>query len=271
MSNKIFNNLFIPNQVTVSFVLWSILLTVSLNFLSNILSNSYGDSKSLKYSVISLTFIISVLFICKYMKEMKIKELIDSSVEGQKIEGKYKGLIAFISECRDQDEKKYYTECVEKIRRYKETKNVVELAGIPSIGQTFKALDYHLKTGDLRHCWLIHSDQSGVNVDIMRAFFEIITSDAITGDAVKPYFVKIDYPNDSKHIKKKIDEVYNNLPEGIKEKNVIADITAGNKPMTAAMVIACFNSDRKLEYIEQSVDKKLIEVAISPKVTYVEL
>lgn len=266
MSNKVFKNLFIPNQVTVPFVLWSFLLAVSLNFLSNILSNSFGDSKSLKFSIILSILLISALFIHENMNERKMKKFIDSSIEGREIEGKYKGLIAFVSECRAQDEIQYFKECLEKIKRYKETKNVTELAGIPSIGQTFKALDYHLKTGDLRHCWLIRSDQSGVNVDVMKVFFEIIT-----GDAVKPHFVKIDYPNDSKHIKKKIDEIYNDLPEGVKEINVIADITAGNKPMTAAMVVACFYSDRKLEYIEQSADKNLIEVAISPKVTHVEL
>lgn len=266
MSSRILKDLFIPNQVTVPFILWSFLLAVSLNFLSNILSESYGDSKSLKFSVILLILIISILVIHEYMNERKMKGLIDSSIEGQKIEGKYKGLIAFVSECKAQDKKKYLKECTESIKKYKQTKNVDELAGIPSIGQTFKALDYHLKTGDLRHCWLIYSDQSGINVDVMEVFFEIIT-----GDAVKIDFRKIDYPNESKHIKEKIDQIYNDLPEGVKEKDIIADITAGNKPMTAAMVVACYNPNRKLEYIEQSVDKKLIEVVISPKVTYVDL
>ena len=200
------------------------------------------------------------------MNEKRMKRLIDSSIKSRKIKGRYKGLIVFVSDCKEEDKKKYLLTCTEQIKRYKVSGDVTELAKIRGIGQTFKALDYHLKMGDLKHCWLIYSEQSGVNVDVMKRFFEIIT-----GDALNPNFVEIDKPNDSRHIKKKIDEIYDDLPDGVMENKVIADITAGNKPMTAAMVLSCLNSDRNLEYLEQSKAKELIEVDISPKLMGVEL
>ncbi|MDW5550411.1 hypothetical protein [Methanosarcina sp.] len=266
MSSKVLKNLLNPNEVNCSFILWSLLLAVSINFFSNILSNKYGDFKSLWVSVLLLILLISLLYVHELMNERKMKKLIDSSIKSRKIKGRYKGLIAFVSECKAKDKKEYRSDCIEKIKMYKISQDVTSLADTPSIGQTFKALDYHLKFGDLKHCWLIYSDQSGVNVDVMKSFFEIITD-----DVVKVHFVKIEDPNDSKHIKKKIDEIYDNLPDGVKENKVIADITAGNKPMTAAMVLSCLKSDRNLEYIEQSSEKTLIEVDISPRLMGVEL
>jgi hypothetical protein len=93
----------------------------------------------------------------------------------------------------------------------------------------------------------------------------------ITKDSKKPTFIKIDDPNNSKHIKGKIDDIYNNLPDSLKATDIIADITAGNKPMTAGMILSCLHSDRNLEYIEQSKNRTLIEIDIKPKVVGVEL
>ncbi|WP_269849651.1 hypothetical protein [Methanosarcina horonobensis] len=83
--------------------------------------------------------------------------------------------------------------------------------------------------------------------------------------------MRINDPNNSKHIKEIIDEIYDDLPSDLRETDIVADITAGNKPMTAAMVLSCLNSDRGLEYIEQSNKNELIEVNISPKFKGVEL
>ena len=105
-----------------------------------------------------------------------------------------------------------------------------------------------------------------MNVDVVKNFFDIVTKNAI-----KIEFVKITNSNDSKHIKEIIDGIYNDLPFDLRENDIIADITAGNKPMTAAMVLSCLNSDRDIEYIEQSEKKELIEVNISPKLKGVEL
>ena len=57
--------------------------------------------------------------------------------------------------------------------------------------------------------------------------------------------MKIDDSNESKHIKEIIDGIYKDLPTDLKETDIIADITAGNKPMTAAMVLSCLGTANK--------------------------
>lgn len=269
MPNKIGRKLLNPNEVNGSFFLYSLLFAVSINFFSNILSDHLGDYKSLLLSGFLMSLLIFLLIIHEKIKERYMKEFIDSSIENKKLGDEYKGLIAFVSESKikgDKEKREYLENCRKDIRSYIETSNVDEIASIRGIGQTFRALDYHLKTRKHRHCWLIYSDQSGVNVDVIKSFFEIVT-----GNLIKPIFLKIDDPNDSKHIKEIIDSIYKDLPDDLEDTDIIADITAGNKPMTVAMVLSCLNSDRNIEYIEQSEKNELIEVHISPRFTGIEL
>ncbi|AKB67854.1 hypothetical protein FQU78_07090 [Methanosarcina mazei] len=273
MTDKVINKLLNTNELSINFLIpfliWSMLFAIFINVLSNILSTNIGNFQSLLIIVFLILFLVFIFIVFERRKEKKLKNLIDSSIDSKKLQGEYKGLIAFVSDNKeegDKEKREYLEKCKKDIRNYKETRNVDEIAKIRGIGQIFRALDYHLKTGELRHCWLIYSDQSGVNVDVIKSFFEIIT-----GNAIKPDFVKIEDPNESKHIKEIIDGIYKNLPADLKETDVIADITAGNKPMTAAMVLSCLNSNRNIEYIEQSKKNELIEVHISPKFTGLEL
>lgn len=269
MSNKVISKLLNTNELNVPFLMWSMLFAIFINILSNILSYYVGNLQGLLVIVFSILCLILLSVALERRNERKLRKLIDSSVESRKLRGEYKGLIAFVSDNKekgDREKKAYLEKSNKDILSYKETSNVESIAGIRGIGQIFRALDYHIKTGKLRHCWLIYSDQSGVNVDVIKSFFEIVT-----GNAIKPNFVKIEYPNESKHIKEIIDGIYKDLPADLKETDVIADITAGNKPMTAAMVLSCLNSDRNIEYIEQSEKNELIEVHISPRFTGIEL
>ena len=169
-------------------------------------------------------------------------------------------MIVFVSDPpRGITKDEWLNECKDQINSAIANYNISEVAQIIGIGQTFKAINHHL--GELKYCWLIYSDQSDVNVDIIKYFFEKVTKKDL-----KPKLVKINDSNDSKHIKETIDNIYDNLPDGVKVTDVIADITAGNKPMTAGMVLSCLDPKRNIEYIEQSKKRALIEVDISPKV-----
>jgi len=166
---------------------------------------------------------------------------------------------------KDEEAKAHWVkECKDTIDRAVQSQDLTEVSDISGIGQTFKAINHHI--GKLTHCWLIFSPQSGVNVDIINYFFEKITNKSLTPD-----FIKIDDSNNSKHIKEKIDSIYKDLPGDLQTTDIIADITAGNKPMTAGMILSCLHSDRNIEYIEQSERRVLIEVDIRPKLTGVEL
>ena len=216
----------------------------SLDFgTESILSYKIGNLQSLLIIVLLILCLILTFVAFERRNDKKLRKLIDSSIDSRKLQGEYKGLIVFVSDNKekgDKEKREYLEKCKKDILSYKETNNVENIAGIRGIGQTFRALDYHLKTGELRHCWLIYSDQSGINVDVIKSFFEIVT-----GNAIKPKFVKIDDSNESKHIKEIIDGIYKDLPTDLKETDIIADITAGNKPMTAAMVLSCLGTANK--------------------------
>lgn len=272
MGDKTLEELINPKGVP--YYLISLVIAQSINLSTNIVSKKIGDEIGLVLNIFVLLLIILGIIIYVRQKKKSHEQLkslnIDSSISGKELQIEYKGLIAFVSDpphhrIKDKDAKAdWVKECKDKIDRSIKSQDITEVSEISGIGQTFKAINHHI--GKLTHCWLIFSPQSGVNVDIINYFFEKITNKSLTPD-----FVKIEYPNDSKHIKEKIDSIYKNLPGDLKATDIIADITAGNKPMTAGMILSCLHSERNIEYIEQSERRALIEVDIRPKLTGVEL
>lgn len=267
MDVKGLNDLINPKEVHMTFILWPILLAASINFLTNIFSEKMGNVPSLVLSGSLSVIIIVATLINKKRDKKRIESLnklksfkIDSSISSKELKNKYKGLVAFVSNPpRGKTKDEWLNECKGKINSAIASQNISEVAGIQGIGQTFKAINHHL--GELKYCWLLYTDQSDVNIDIIKYFI-----DSVTEKSLRPDFVKINDANDSKHIKETIDNIYHNLPEGVKVTDVIADITAGNKPMTAGMVLSCLDQERNIEYIEQSEKRVIIEVDISPKV-----
>jgi len=272
MGDKTLEELINPKGVPYWFI--SLVIAQSINLSTNIVSKNIGDEIGLVLNIFVLLLIILGIIIYVRQKKKSHEQLksldIDSSISGKELQIEYKGLIAFVSDpprhrIKDEDAKAdWVKECKDKINRSIKSQDITEVSKISGIGQTFKAINHHI--GKLTHCWLIFSPQSGVNVDIIDYFFEKITNKSLT-----PNFVKIDDPNDSKHIKEKIDSIYKNLPGNLEATDIIADITAGNKPMTAGMILSCLHSERNIEYIEQSERRALIEVDIRPKLTGVEL
>jgi len=49
---------------------------------------------------------------------------------------------------------------------------------------------------------------------------------------IKPEFIEISNPNDCKRINEIINDIYENLPKGLTEGDIISDITAGNNGAT---------------------------------------
>jgi hypothetical protein len=250
MLNEVTRKILNTNKLSIHFLLWSMLLAIFINLISNLLSYKVGNFQGILIIVFLILCLIILLIVFEKKNEKKLRKLMYSSIDSMKLQGEYKGLIAFVSDNREKGEKEkreYLEKCKREIRNYKETGNIEIVTNLRGIGQTFRALDYHLKTGKLRHCWLIYSDQSCVNMDVVESFFE-----TVTGNTIEPEAVKIKDPNSIKHIKKIIDKIYSDFSSDLKETDIIADITARNKPMTTAMVLSCLNSDRGLEYIEQS-------------------
>lgn len=103
-----------------------------------------------------------------------------------------------------------------------------------------KAFAYHQPV--LSHCWLIATNNS---LEVAREFQE---KHAQPG---KRFFIKVLSDEFSwEECKKIIDEIYANLPEGLKPTDVITDFTGLTKPASAGAILACLSPDRPLQYVQ---------------------
>ena len=264
-----FNEIINPNKTPLHFILLVAILTQISNFINILFIEGFGYAISIVLSIITFLLIVFAYYIYSLEKQNRIKKnkslVIKSIINSNESIRAHKGLIAFISNPpKNEIEDDWFKYCMNIINGATDDKTKIKVTDISGIGQTFKALYHHIK--ELKYCWLIYSDESGINIDIIEYFFQKELKNILN-----PKFIKIDNANDTKHIKEKIDDIYNDLPKDIKVSDVIADITAGNKPMTAGMILACSLEERNIEYIEQSDSKNIIEVDISLKVTNIGL
>ncbi len=218
---------------------------------------------SLALQIVVILIIIITIFIIKLRDKLSRKE-IKNTIDSRKLKDQYKGLIAFISEPpkkyidSPESKMKWISTNKDIIKQFATTKNSAQVVDIQGIGTIFKAFIHHSER--LNHCWLIHSKQSAINVELVDYFLK-----EVFRNKIQPEFIEITNPDDCKLINEVINNIYEKLPGGLTEKDVISDITAGNKPMTAGMIISCLPPQRKIEYVEQS-EKELIEIEINAKV-----
>jgi hypothetical protein len=270
---NIFEKMFEMDGIRIVIIVLSGLTALGMNFITIMMSKYIGDEIAALIVLFLLVLMIFTIFVHYIQKTKKIEKSkimgLKTWIESTELQRKYKGLIAFISEphkaylISQETKAKWFEECKKKIDTFEETKNAADILTIQGIGQTFKAVFHHL--GGLEQCWLLYTDRSHNNIDILNYFFKRVLNNSINIE-----FIKIDNPNDCKHIKEKVDNIYKNLPKGMQVSDIIADITAGNKPMTAGMIIACLPIDRKIEYVEQSEKAALIEIEVSPKFSGVD-
>jgi hypothetical protein len=113
------------------------------------------------------------------------------------------------------------------------------------------AIEHHLES--LKYCWLVASQGSldtakDLEVEISRRHPEIKVFDA-RDTMVDPENIESTY------------DVVNRIYEvmtpslGLKESEIVADITGGQKPMTAGMALACSTPIRKMQYMKTLRDK----------------
>jgi len=257
-----------PEHFNFGILLWLILFGNIINLLTNLQSKYISTELALIINIFFIFLMISAIIINDKQKKSRLNKIIPIKIEESELKKQYKGLIAFVSEpagfILESPEKKeqWFKECKNKIDEGAKTGNIDDILKIIGIGQTFKAIFFHLKA--LTHCWFIYTENSDINVEIVKYFFKKFSN-------IEPDFVPLENPNDCKLIKEKIDGIYTKLPDGLKIVDIISDITAGTKSMTAGMIISCLPSDHKIEYVEQSKRKALIEIEISPRFGGVEL
>ncbi len=245
------------------YLLFVILIGSLASSISTVSGIILTNELSLFLQIIVILTIIVTIFIIKMRDKLNRNE-IKNTIDSRKLKDQFKGLIAFISEppkkLVDEPESKMRWIATNKeiIKQFAATKNSTQVVDIQGIGPIFKAIIHNSEK--LNHCWLIHSKQSAINIELINYFFK-----EVLNNNIKPEFIEIGNPDNCKLINEVVNNIYDKLPKGITEKDVISDITSGNKPMTTGMIISCLPPQRRIEYVEQR-EKELIEIEINGRV-----
>ena len=119
-------------------------------------------------------------------------------------------------------------------------------------GTLWAAAEHHRRA--LQHCWLVCTTGESGTEDLFEAAQRLVQAAAFR--KVKCYCVLIPDAYDVGEIVAVIDDVYRELPPGLNADDVIADFTGGTAAMTAGMVLATLDRQRKIQYLRQ--DKALL-------------
>lgn len=157
-------------------VILYLLFVILIGSLASSISTMSGliltNEHSLILQIIVILLIIITIFIIK-MRDKLNREEIKNTIDSRKLKDQFKGLIAFVSEppkklVEDPESKmRWITANKEIIKQFASTKNSAQIVDIPGIGPIFKAIIHHSEK--LNHCWLIHSKQSAINVELINS------------------------------------------------------------------------------------------------------
>lgn len=223
------------------YVLSVLLGGLMVNLLSNYLPSIFGLYNLMKYALIIALLITCILishFFIIFTKKPKFQAF-------EPLEKTYKGLIVSIS--RIIEPKDVLIDKINKLNCQNEDE-LKELFDIRGVGQTLKAINYHLET--LEVCWLLYTNESVDGKDVVKYFIKKF------GSGINPKPILIEKPFDIKSTYRIVNEIYvKEIGEyNLSEKDVIADITGGTTPMSSAIMIVCNSStDRDVEYIDQNI------------------
>jgi hypothetical protein len=116
----------------------------------------------------------------------------------------------------------------------------------PHRGTSTHAIEYHLQEGALKHCWLI---ASGASLPIAEKLWDQYQDRVVDVHWGEHYMVDADEMQDTYDMVTRILE--EEVPAvGLNRADVIADITGGQKPMTAGMALACLAKRQQMQYMK---------------------
>ena len=139
--------------------------------------------------------------------------------------------------------------------------------GVKSAAQA--AIEHHWNEGkgNLQHCWIICGGSKSLEharsiVNQMQGQVELVKSNPMEFKLTDPHDsqrqlrislrnlepAKADDPNETFKL---VNQIYEEAAtEAIEASNLIADYTGGTKSMTAGIVLACANPERRLEFMK---------------------
>lgn len=174
------------------------------------------------------------------------------------LERQFKGLICLVSK-PTASEPGSQPEVIRELIRNND--DLTEALLDTRVGTALKAVQHHL--GKLTHCWFVASQDSREYV-------------ALTQEACGKYFpnVRLLEPVIVADVSRKIDDVLaavHDILERCEEetageiltRDIVTDITAGNKIMSVGAAMACLDADRSIEYIGQQDRKTIYEIEVT--------
>ncbi len=180
--------LVIPSKKFIwGFLAWIILSGITANLFANVTSRYSLEFWALIVSVLLLILIF--IFIVGYLQ--KINKRI--SMKRNLLINKYKGLIAFVSEPpkhlikNNEIKEEWFISCKKTIDDFVKCgkKFTEKIEKIKGIGLIFKAVNNHKEV--LNHCFLMHTKNSEINIDIIKHFLK-----KVLNDTIKSEFIEID-------------------------------------------------------------------------------
>jgi CRISPR-associated protein (Cas_Cas02710) len=144
---------------------------------------------------------------------------------------------------------------------------------------------HHLQDGKLQHCWIICTEESRSEA---KNIIDKLVAEGKCGSHIFHYpdsiekktpnhqeslnlLIPPDKADDPNYICELVDGIYQEANAyNMEDLQIITDYTGATKSMTAGVILACTNPERRLQYISQSQRNKngsnlLIEVEISYK------
>ncbi|MCW5968913.1 MAG: hypothetical protein KIT57_10395 [Blastocatellales bacterium] len=110
-----------------------------------------------------------------------------------------------------------------------------------------KAIEWH--RDKLERCWLVCSSQSTPLASKIK--------DDLEKKGVSAELVLINDVFDVVECKRRIGEIYEHLPEGLQEPDVILDFTGMTAVASVGAVLACLDESRSIQYTPAVFDKEL--------------
>ena len=121
-----------------------------------------------------------------------------------------------------------------------------------SWGPLAAAVELH--RGRLKHVWLLCSPQVHRDFALVKNTIQFLA-----GPGVAVEEVPLADRNSVREARQKIEGIYGTLDAlGLRENQVIADITSGNSAMTAGMVLASLDEQRHVQYLSQDPRESLL-------------
>lgn len=193
--------------------------------------------------ILSLTAVF-VAYIVFYFDDKRRTEL-KADPCSEPLKERYKGLIVSISLIREPKEE--ILRKIDSINDIHDKEGLKTLYEVRGIGQTIRAIRYHL--GELEACWLLCTRETKESEELINYFIRKFSKKTVD-------IQSIELINSSKigDTFKQINEIYIEKIKGVglKEGEVIADLTGGTAVTSCAMVLACVPIKRDMEYVLQS-------------------